>query len=98
MDDLLLVPESGVISGFEKLKADPGKPVVDNLQGEIGKLKLFAPSASGRTICRSSLEGAANVQTACYQRKGQRDARAPEGVRYALMGCFLHVRLEVTET
>jgi hypothetical protein len=29
MDDLLLVPESGVISGFEKLKADPGKPGVD---------------------------------------------------------------------
>jgi hypothetical protein len=41
MDDLLLVPESGVVSGFEKLKADPGKPGVDNLRGEIGKLQAI---------------------------------------------------------
>ena len=61
MDDLLLVPESGVVSGFEKLKADPGKPGVDNLQGEIGKLRAIRavglqaePFAEGRCCKRSN--------------------------------------------
>jgi hypothetical protein len=41
MDNLLLVSESGVISGFENLKADPGRPGVDNLQSEIEKLRAI---------------------------------------------------------
>jgi len=41
MDNLLLVSESAVISGFENLKADPGRPGVDNFQGEIGKLRAI---------------------------------------------------------
>ena len=32
IDKLLIVSESGCVSGFENLKADPGRPGVDNLQ------------------------------------------------------------------
>jgi hypothetical protein len=35
------VSESAGISGFENLKADPGRPGVDNFQGEIGKLRAI---------------------------------------------------------
>ena len=38
IDALLVVPESASVSGFEGLKADPGKAGVDNLQAEIEKL------------------------------------------------------------
>ena len=38
IDSLLTVPESAAVSGFEKLKTDPGKAGVDNLQTEIEKL------------------------------------------------------------
>jgi hypothetical protein len=34
-----IVPESIAVSGFEGLKADPGKAGVDNLQAEIEKLR-----------------------------------------------------------
>ena len=34
MDALLMVPELGGVSSFETLKADPGKPGIDNLQTE----------------------------------------------------------------
>ena len=39
IDALLIVPESAAVSGFEGLKADPGKAGVDNLQAEIEKLR-----------------------------------------------------------
>jgi hypothetical protein len=39
IDALLVVPESAAVSGFEGLKADPGKAGVDNLQAEIEKLR-----------------------------------------------------------
>ena len=38
IDSLLTAPESAAVSGFEKLKTDPGKAGVDNLQTEIEKL------------------------------------------------------------
>jgi hypothetical protein len=38
MDNLLLVAEAKIVSLFETLKAEPGKPGVDNLQAEIAKL------------------------------------------------------------
>ena len=39
IDALLVVPESAAVSGFEGLKADPGKAGVDNLQAETEKLR-----------------------------------------------------------
>ena len=39
IDALLVVPQSAAVSGFEGLKADPGKAGVDNLQAEIEKLR-----------------------------------------------------------
>ena len=75
MDQLLVVPESHVVSGFEALKADPGKPGVAPFQGEIDKLQ---DHPRGRTPSRAlhgdSLEGAADAEAARHQREGQRNA------------------------
>ena len=41
IDQLLVVPDSEVVSAFEDLKADSGKPGVDQLQVEIDKLRAI---------------------------------------------------------
>lgn len=41
IDELLKVIEPATVSAFEQLKADPGKPGVDNLNVEIGKLQII---------------------------------------------------------
>jgi hypothetical protein len=41
IDKLLIVSESGGVSAFENLKADPGRPGIDNLQSEIAKLRAI---------------------------------------------------------
>ncbi|MBV8378103.1 MAG: DUF4158 domain-containing protein, partial [Verrucomicrobia bacterium] len=41
IDNLLVVPDSVVVSAFENLKADAGKPGVDHLQVEIDKLRAI---------------------------------------------------------
>ena len=93
IDNLLVVCESGVISGFENLKADPGRPGVDNLGREIEKLRAI------RAI-RLRAEPFAEVPWKVLQmfkrratnEKASEMCEHPERIRYALMGCFLHVR------
>ena len=41
IDELLKVVAPATVSAFEQLKADPGKPGVDNLNVEIGKLRII---------------------------------------------------------
>jgi hypothetical protein len=41
IDELLKVIEPATVSVFDQLKADPGKPGVDNLNIEIGKLQII---------------------------------------------------------
>ena len=41
MDNLLVVPAEGVVSGFETMQHDPGKPDVENLQAEIDRLRAI---------------------------------------------------------
>lgn len=99
MDDLLLVPESGVVSGFETLKADPGKPGVDNLRGEIGKLQAIrAVGLQAEPFAEVPWKVLQMFKRRATNEKASEMREHPEGVRYALMGCFLHVRaLEVTD-
>ncbi len=47
IDGLLVVPEGRSVSGFEDLKADPGKPGVENLQAEIAKLRAIRSVSLG---------------------------------------------------
>jgi TnpA family transposase len=99
MDDLLLVPESGVVSGFEKLKADPGKPGVDNLRGEIGKLQAIrAVGLQAEPFAEVPWKVLQMFKRRATNEKASEMREHPEEIRYALMGCFLHVRaLEVTD-
>jgi TnpA family transposase len=99
LDALLIVPESGGVSSFEALKADPGKPGIDNLQTEIEKLRAMravglqaAPFAGVPWKVLQMLKRRATNETASEMREH------PDGIRFALMGCFLYVRsMEVTD-
>jgi TnpA family transposase len=99
VDALLVGPGSGVFSAFEKLKVDPGRPGVDNLQAEIAKLRAIriiglgnGPFAGVPLKVLQILKRRATKETASEMRDHLDD------IRYALMGCFLHVRaLEVTD-
>jgi Domain of unknown function (DUF4158)/Tn3 transposase DDE domain len=99
MDNLLLVSESGVISGFENLKADPGRPGVDNLQSEIGKLRAIrAVGLRAEPFAEVPWKLLQMFKRRATNEKASEMREHPEGIRYALMGCFLHVRaLEVTD-
>jgi hypothetical protein len=99
IDTLLLVPESAAISGFEGLKADPGKAGVDNLQAEIEKLTRIRavgvgtePFAAVPWKVLQILKRRASKETASEMRDHS------NVIRYALMACFLHERgMEVTD-
>jgi len=99
MDALLMVPELGGVSSFETLKADPGKPGIDNLQTEIDKLGAIRAVgletdffAGIPCTVLQMLKRRATNETASEMREH------PDGIRLALMGCFLYVRsMEVTD-
>ena len=99
IDELLVVSEAAVVSVFEQLKADPGKPGVDNFQTEIEKLKrvravglLSEPFTSVPWKVLKILKRRAANEKASEMREH------PDDIRYALMACFLHVRaMEVTD-
>ena len=95
----MFVPESAVVSAFENLKADPGKPGLDNLQAEIEKLRAIRAFGLG-------VEPFAEVPwkvLQMFKRRAMNEKTGemrehPEAIRYALVGCFLHVRaLGVTD-
>jgi len=93
IDDLLVVPDSGVVSEFEKIKADPGKPGVDQFQAEMDKLRAIRavglPSDPFELVPWKVLQ--------MLQRRATNEIATemrghPEEIRYALMGCFLYMR------
>jgi hypothetical protein len=99
IDNLLVVPDSGVVSEFEKMKADSGKPGVDQFQAEIDKLRAIRtiglpsdPFALVPWKVLQMLKRRATNEIATEMRGHL------EEIRYALMGCFLHMRaMEVTD-
>jgi hypothetical protein len=99
IDELLKVVEPATVSALEQLKADPGKPGIDNLNGEIGKLQIIrAVGLSSEAFSGlpwkvlQLLKRRATNETATEMREH------PDLIRYGLMGCFLYVRgTEVTD-
>lgn len=99
IDELLIVPASATVSAFERLKGDPGKLGVDNFQIEIVKLRLIravelepGPFTNVPWKVLQMLKRRAMNETASEMREH------PDTIRYALMGCFLHLRaMEVTD-
>ena len=94
IDALLVVPESAAVSGFEGLKADPGKAGVHNLQAEIEKLTRIRAIGVGT-------EPFANVPWKVFQMLKRRASKETASemrdhsnvIRYALMASYLYVRL-----
>ena len=99
IDALLVAPELAAVSGFEGLKADPGKAGVDNLQAEIEKLTRIRAIWVGT-------ETFANVPWKVLQMLKRRASKETASemrdhsnvIRYALMASYLYVRaMEVTD-
>jgi hypothetical protein len=99
IDALLVVPVSAAVSGFEGLKADPGKAGVHNLQAEIEKLTRIRAIGVGT-------EPFANVPWKVLQMLKRRASKETASemrdhsnvIRYALMASYLYVRaMEVTD-
>jgi Domain of unknown function (DUF4158) len=99
IDKLLIVSEPGGVSGFENLKADPGRPGVDNLQSEIAKLRAIrAIGLRAEPFAEVPWKVLQMFKRRATNEKASEMREHPESVRYALMGCFLHVRaLELTD-
>ena len=94
LDELLVVPPDGVISPFESLKADAANPGVNNLEREISKLKtlraLGVPPEAFRSIPWKVLQ---MLKRRAWNEKASEMREHPQGVRYALIATFVHVRL-----
>ena len=99
MDQLLVVPESRVVSGFEALKADAGKPGVEPFQGEIDKLRTIrAVGLQAEPFVGIPWKVLQMLKRRAANEKASEMREHPEGVRYALLAGFLHVRaMEVTD-
>jgi TnpA family transposase len=98
-DQLLVVPDARVVSGFEHLKADPGKPGVNNLHAEIEKLRTIrAVRLTTEPFVGIPWKVLQLLKRRAAHEKASEMREHPEGIRYALLGCFLHVRaMEVTD-
>jgi hypothetical protein len=99
IDQLLIVPESAPNSVFESLKSDPGKAGVDNFQAEIEKLKLIrSVDLAGEPFAKLPWNVLQVLKRRAMNETASEMRDHPEGIRYALMGCFLYVRaMEVTD-
>jgi hypothetical protein len=99
MDQLLVVRESRVVSGFEDLKADPGKAGVEHFQAEIDKLKTIrAIGLRAEPFLWMPWKVLQMLKRRAAHEKASEMREHPETIRYALLGCFLHVRaMEVTD-
>jgi hypothetical protein len=99
MDSLLLVAEAKTVSLFETLKAEPGKPGVDNLQTEITKLQVIRAVGLEETpFVGVPWKVLQMLKRRASNEKASEMREHPEGIRYALLGCFLYLRsLEVTD-
>jgi hypothetical protein len=93
------VIEPATVSVFEQIKSDPGKPGVDNLNVEIGKLQTIRGVGLKSEVFSGLpwkvlqlLKRRATNETATEMREH------PDVIQYGLMGCFLYVRsTEVTD-
>jgi len=93
IDRLLIVPETALVSAFEKLKSDPGKTGVISFQAEVEKLKLIrSVGLLSEAFTTIPWKVSQMLKRRASNEKASEMREHPESVRYALMACFLHVR------
>jgi Domain of unknown function (DUF4158) len=99
IDNLLMVPDSDVVSTFENIKADSGKPGVDHLQVEIEKLRAIrSVGLDSAAFIAVPLKVLQMLKRRATNEKASEMREHSDEIRYALTGCFLHVRgMEVTD-
>jgi TnpA family transposase len=99
MDQLLVVPESHVVSGFDALKADAGTPGGEPFHGEIDTLRTIrAIGVRAEPFTAIPWPVLQILKRRATNEKASEMREHPAGVRYALLGCFLYGRaMEVTD-
>ncbi|MDH5740283.1 MAG: DUF4158 domain-containing protein, partial [Nitrospira sp.] len=99
IDDLLVVPEGRVLSEFERIKADPGKPGVGQFEAEVEKLRAIrAVGLSPDPFERVPWKVLQTLRRRAMNEKASEMREHSDEIRYALMGSVLHMRgLEVTD-
>jgi hypothetical protein len=93
MDALLLVPKEESLSTFELLKNNAANAGVENMRSEITKLRLLRsvglpPEPFGST----PIKVLQLLNRRALNEKASEMREHPDAIRYALLGCFLHVR------
>ena len=98
IDDLLVVPEGRVLSEFERIKADPGKPGVGQFEAEVEKLRAIrAVGLSPDPFECVPWKVLQTLRRRAMNEKASEMREHSDEIRYALMGSVLHMRgLEVT--
>jgi len=92
-DQLLVVEVEETVSGFEKLKAEPATPGVDNLKKEINKLCILRAVGIPEEVVADVPFKVRHLlkRRAAKERAGEmRDH--PEPIRMTLMACFIAIR------
>jgi hypothetical protein len=85
MDSLLLVPDSKIVSPFETMKAEPGKPGVDNFQTEIAKLQAIrAVGLESTPFVGVPWKVLQMLKRRASNEKAGEMRDHPDGIRYAL--------------
>ncbi len=99
LDQLLVVADGEAVSGFEKLKADPSAPGVDNLKKEMTKLQsLRAVGIQPDDLADVPPKALHILKRRARNERATEMREHPDQIRYALMSCVIHLRAsEVTD-
>lgn len=92
-DQLLVVGAEEAVSGFEKLKAEPATPGVDNLMKEIDKLCTLRAVGIPEEVVADVPFKVCHL----FKRRGAKERAGemrdhPEPIRMTLMACFISIR------
>jgi TnpA family transposase len=99
IDRLLVVASEEAVSPFDKLKAAPAAPGVDNLKKEIEKLQqLHGLGITADTLTEIPVKTLRLLSRRVKNERASEMRDHPAAIRYTLMACFIHVRMtEVTD-
>jgi hypothetical protein len=93
LDELLLVPAAESLSTFDLLKADAGAAGIESMRDEITKLRLLRsvglPAVPFTSLPVKVLQ---LLKRRAWNEKASEMREHPDAIRYALLGCFLHLR------
>jgi len=93
MDELLRVPTGESLSTFELVKADAANAGITNMSDEIVKLRLLrSAGVPASPFTALPIKVLKLLKCRVSNEKGGEMREHPDPIRYALIGCFLHVR------